>query len=105
MRPLERVLLRLGGREGRADPGCGRPSRRACDVRPRTCRAGALGRGVSMPPGDSVISVVDADPDLADLLDDASLERARRDGLARVKRLSPGEWDAQGAYEQAEHHR
>jgi CRP/FNR family cyclic AMP-dependent transcriptional regulator len=58
-----------------------------------------------MPPGDSVISVVDADPDLADLLDDASLERARRDGLARVKRLSPGEWDAQGAYEQAEHHR
>ena len=55
--------------------------------------------------GDSVISVVDADPDLADLLDKASLEGARRDGLARVKRLSPGEWDAPAAYEQAEHHR
>jgi CRP/FNR family cyclic AMP-dependent transcriptional regulator len=55
--------------------------------------------------GDSVISVVDADPDLADLLDKSSLEGARRDGLARVKRLSPGEWDAPAAYEQAEHHR
>jgi len=52
-----------------------------------------------------VISLVDADPDLADLLDEASLERARRDGLARVKRLSPGLWDAEAAYEQAEHHR
>ncbi len=58
-----------------------------------------------MAPGESVISVVDADPDLADLLDEASLEHARRDGLARVKRLSPGEWDAQAAYEQADHHR
>ena len=58
-----------------------------------------------MAPGESVISVVDADPDLADLLDEASLEHARRDGLARVKRLSPGEWDAEAAYEQAEHHR
>ena len=58
-----------------------------------------------MAPGDSVISLVDADPDLADLLDEASLERARRDGLARVKRLSPGLWDAEAAYEQAEHHR
>jgi CRP/FNR family cyclic AMP-dependent transcriptional regulator len=58
-----------------------------------------------MAPSDSVISVVDADPDLADLLDEASLEVARRDGLARVKRLSPGDWDAPAAYEQAEHHR
>src|SRR3954447_14222883 len=58
-----------------------------------------------MAPGDTVISVVDADPDLADLLDESSLEGARRDGLARVKRLSPGEWDAPAAYEQAEHHR
>src|SRR4051795_671706 len=53
----------------------------------------------------SVISLVDADPDLADLLDEPSLERARREGLARVKRLSPGEWDAPAAHEQAEHHR
>jgi hypothetical protein len=55
--------------------------------------------------GGSVISLVDADPDLADLLDEASLERARRDGLVRVQRLSPGEWDAPAAHEQGQHHR
>jgi CRP/FNR family cyclic AMP-dependent transcriptional regulator len=53
----------------------------------------------------SVISLVDADPDLADLLDEESVERARREALARVKRLSPGEWDAPAAHEEAEHHR
>ena len=53
----------------------------------------------------AVISLVDADPDLADLLDEDSLERARREALARVKRLSPGEWDAPSAHEEAEHHR
>jgi hypothetical protein len=53
----------------------------------------------------AVISLVDADPDLADLLDEDSLERARREALARVKRLSPGEWDAPAAHEEAEHHR
>src|SRR3954467_4845807 len=58
-----------------------------------------------MAPGDSVISLVDADPDLADLLDPASLERARRDGLAPVKRLTPCERDAPAAREEAEHHR
>lgn len=58
-----------------------------------------------MAPGDSVISLVDADPDLADLLDEACLARARREGLTRVNRLSPGEWDAPAAYEEAQHHR
>ena len=53
----------------------------------------------------AVISLVDADPDLADLLEEDSLERARREALARVKRLSPGEWDAPAAHEEAEHHR
>jgi CRP/FNR family cyclic AMP-dependent transcriptional regulator len=53
----------------------------------------------------SVISLIDADPDLADLLDEGSVERARREALARVKRLSPGEWDAPAAHEEAEHHR
>jgi CRP/FNR family transcriptional regulator, cyclic AMP receptor protein len=53
----------------------------------------------------SVISLIDADRDLADLLDEESLERARREALARVKRLSPGEWDAPAAHEEAEHHR
>src|SRR5215204_6346069 len=55
--------------------------------------------------GPSVISIVDADPDLADLLDERSLERARHEALTRVQRLSPGEWDAAAAHEPAEHHR
>jgi hypothetical protein len=58
-----------------------------------------------MAPDGAVMSLVEADPDLADLLDEASLERARRDGLVRVKRLSPGAWDAPAAHEQAQHHR
>jgi CRP/FNR family transcriptional regulator, cyclic AMP receptor protein len=53
----------------------------------------------------SVMSIVEADPDLADLLDARSLERARREALTRVQRLSPGEWDAAAAQEPAEHHR
>ena len=55
--------------------------------------------------GHSTISLVDADPDLADLLDERELERARREALTRVQRLSPGEWDAESAHEPAEHHR
>ena len=51
------------------------------------------------------ISIVEADPDLADLLDERELEHARREGLTRVQRLSPGEWDAEAAHEPAEHHR
>ena len=50
------------------------------------------------------ISIVDADPDLGDLLDPRELERARREALARVQRLSPGKWDAAAAHEPAEHH-
>src|SRR4051812_36204138 len=61
------------------------------------------GRGLGM--AGPVISLVDADPDLADLLDEDSLERARREALARVQRLSPGRWDAAAAQEPAEHHR
>ena len=56
-------------------------------------------------PGPSVISIVDADPDLADLLDARGVERARREALTRVQRLSPGVWDAAAAQEPAEHHR
>jgi CRP/FNR family cyclic AMP-dependent transcriptional regulator len=55
-----------------------------------------------MAPG---ISLVEADPDLGDLLDSQERERARREALARVVRLSPGEWDAASAYEASEHHR
>jgi hypothetical protein len=53
----------------------------------------------------SVISLVDADPDLGDLLSAGELERARREARTRVQRLSPGEWDAAAAQEPAEHHR
>jgi CRP/FNR family cyclic AMP-dependent transcriptional regulator len=54
--------------------------------------------------GAPTISIVDADPDLADLLDERNLERARREAVTRVNRLSPGEWDAAAAHEPAEHH-
>ena len=50
-------------------------------------------------------SIVDADPDLAEQLDKAQLERARRDAIARVQRLSPGVWDAEAALEHDSHHR
>jgi CRP/FNR family transcriptional regulator, cyclic AMP receptor protein len=55
--------------------------------------------------GVAAISIVDADPDLAELLDDEELERARREALARVQRLSPGDWDAGAAREADVHHR
>jgi CRP/FNR family transcriptional regulator, cyclic AMP receptor protein len=51
------------------------------------------------------ISIVDADPDLADLVDARELERARREAVTRVQRLSAGSWDAAAAHEPAEHHR
>jgi CRP/FNR family cyclic AMP-dependent transcriptional regulator len=56
-----------------------------------------------MAPG--VISIVDADPELAEMLDDDQLQRARHEALTRVQRLSPGEWDVAGALEPDVHHR
>jgi CRP/FNR family cyclic AMP-dependent transcriptional regulator len=53
----------------------------------------------------TMISIVDADPDLAEQLDDAQLERARHEALTRVQQLSPGEWDVSGALEPDVHHR
>jgi CRP/FNR family transcriptional regulator, cyclic AMP receptor protein len=52
-----------------------------------------------------LISIVDADPDLADLLDQSELDCARREALTRERRLSPGDWDATGAIEPDKHHR
>ena len=55
--------------------------------------------------GRNTISIIDADPDLAELLAPDELERARREALARVQHLSPGEWDAGSALEADVHHR
>ena len=52
-----------------------------------------------------LISIVDADDDLADLLEASERERARREALTRVRRLSPGEWDVRAAIEPDKHHR
>jgi CRP/FNR family cyclic AMP-dependent transcriptional regulator len=51
------------------------------------------------------ISLVDADPDLAQELDAIQRERARREALARVRRLSTGHWDALADHEPNIHHR
>jgi CRP/FNR family transcriptional regulator, cyclic AMP receptor protein len=53
----------------------------------------------------NLISIVDADAELAHLLDEQERERARREALTRVRRLSVGEWDAAGAVEPDIHHR
>ena len=54
-------------------------------------------------PGDTT-SIVDADPELADLLSREELGQARREALARVVTLPPGEWDAKGAFVRGSHH-
>jgi CRP/FNR family transcriptional regulator, cyclic AMP receptor protein len=52
-----------------------------------------------------LVSIVDADPELGDLLDDNERERARREALTRERRLSAGEWHAAEAVEPNSHHR
>ena len=49
-------------------------------------RSDMWGKNAGVAP--STISIVDADPDLAEQLDDAQLERARHEALTRVQRLS-----------------
>ncbi len=58
-----------------------------------------------MAPGTGLISIVDADPDLADLLDESELLRARRQALTRERRLPTGDWDVSRAIEPDKHHR
>jgi CRP/FNR family transcriptional regulator, cyclic AMP receptor protein len=52
-----------------------------------------------------LISIVDADPELGELLDRSELSIARRDALTRERSLSPGHWDAGAALELDSHHR
>lgn len=51
------------------------------------------------------ISIVDADPELGELLDEAERKRARREAVTAIRRLSVGEWDAANAIEPESHHR
>jgi CRP/FNR family transcriptional regulator, cyclic AMP receptor protein len=53
----------------------------------------------------NAISIVEADPELADLLEPGEVERARREAVTRVQRLSEGEWDVAAALEPDVHHR
>jgi hypothetical protein len=57
-----------------------------------------------MSPLPDAISIIDADPDLAELLAESERGRARREALARVRRLTPGEWKAAEAVEADVHH-
>jgi CRP/FNR family transcriptional regulator, cyclic AMP receptor protein len=52
----------------------------------------------------TAISIVDADSELADLLSESELERARRETLTRVRSLPPGPWEAAEAAEADVHH-
>lgn len=54
--------------------------------------------------GSEVISIIDADPDLGELLDPAERQRARREAVTRVRHLSPGKWIAVEAFEPDVHH-
>lgn len=52
-----------------------------------------------------LISIVDADADLGDLLTASELQRARREALTRVRRLPVGDWIAAEALDPDVHHR
>ena len=51
------------------------------------------------------VPLIDADPDLEAVVAPEDRDRARRDVLARVARLSPGTWDVAQAHEPDRHHR
>jgi hypothetical protein len=53
----------------------------------------------------ATISIVEADPDLSDLLAPQERERARHEARARLLRLWPGEWDAASSIQPRRHHR
>jgi CRP/FNR family transcriptional regulator, cyclic AMP receptor protein len=51
------------------------------------------------------VALIDADPDLEAVVPPDDRERARRDVLARVARVSPGAWDVTASREPDRHHR
>jgi hypothetical protein len=52
-----------------------------------------------------VVSILEADPDLAQQIEPAQRERATREAITRELRISPGTWDAAGALQPDVHHR
>lgn len=55
--------------------------------------------------GSASISIIDADPELAELVPASERERAGRETQTRVRRLSRGEWNVAEAVEPESHHR
>lgn len=51
-----------------------------------------------------ILSIVDADPDLLERIDEGRVAGARRSAVARVRRLEAGSWDAAAAAEDTDHH-
>jgi CRP/FNR family cyclic AMP-dependent transcriptional regulator len=51
------------------------------------------------------LSILDADPELADLLPESERERARRETQTRVRALSQGAWNVTDSMEPDSHHR
>jgi CRP/FNR family cyclic AMP-dependent transcriptional regulator len=51
------------------------------------------------------ISIIDADPELGDLLSESERDRARREAVTHARRLSAGEWKVADSMEPDRHHR
>ena len=68
-------------------------------------RSCSLGRAETLSAIADSISIIDADPELEDLVPLADRERARREARTRVRHLSAGAWDVTAAEEPDSHHR
>jgi len=53
----------------------------------------------------ATISIVEADPDLAELIEPRELDRARHEARAQLLRLWPGDWNAADSVQPGRHHR
>jgi hypothetical protein len=58
----------------------------------------------NQPPVPDLISIIDADSDLADLLSESERERARREAVTRVRSIQLGKWTPTEAVESEHHH-
>ena len=53
----------------------------------------------------ATISIVEADPDLGELIEPQELDRARHEARAQLLRLWPGDWNAADSVQPGRHHR